>query len=235
VPNEHGKNRFGLDMAYFRNLFNRELNRPLTDFRPDELARVLARAARTADREVLGEAEFRTDAGIPVSGLGQRKAAQVGTTIGVLAQNKEGRVCAVTDLGRCTWLSEDVTGASNGVSWSPNWPTKPASGLGLPDAVADGLMPVSTALIKKWADVDAFNAPLGAAMELKTIAQMMLHRGKSDTYEQAVSVTNSEYIRALQDAFDIIQADANTEQNYWFLCRIGKVLAKLKAGQEQSK
>jgi len=49
------------------------------------------------------------------STLGQRKAAQVGTTIGVLAQNKEGRVCAVTDLGRCTWLREDVTGAGDRV------------------------------------------------------------------------------------------------------------------------
>jgi len=47
--------------------------------------------------------------------LGQRKAAQVGQTIGVLVQNKEGRVCAVTDLGRCTWLSEDVTGAGDRV------------------------------------------------------------------------------------------------------------------------
>jgi hypothetical protein len=44
---------------------------------------------------------------------GYRKAAQIGQTIGVLAKNKEGRVCAVTDLGRCTWLSEDVTGAGD--------------------------------------------------------------------------------------------------------------------------
>ena len=51
---------------------------------------------------------------------------------------------------------------------------------------------------------------------------------------QAVSVPNSEYIRALQDAFDIIQADANTEENYGSLCRIGSVLAKIKAGQEKS-
>jgi hypothetical protein len=38
----------------------------------------------------------------------------------------------------------------------------------------------------------------------------------------------------MQDAFDIIQADANTEQNYESLCRIGAVLAKLKAKQEQN-
>ncbi|MEQ5834194.1 hypothetical protein [Marinobacter sp. NFXS9] len=61
VPNEHGKNRYGLDMAYFRRLFNRELNRPLVDFRPDELARVLARAARTADPNVLQEPEFHLE------------------------------------------------------------------------------------------------------------------------------------------------------------------------------
>ena len=59
MPSEHGKNRYGLDMAYFRELFNRELNRPLVDFRPDELARVLARAARTADAAVLQEPEFQ--------------------------------------------------------------------------------------------------------------------------------------------------------------------------------
>ena len=40
--------------------------------------------------------------------LGQRKAAQVGKTIGVLAQNEDGEVCAVTDLGRVTWLPNDV-------------------------------------------------------------------------------------------------------------------------------
>ncbi len=59
APSEQGKNRYGLDMAYFRELFNRELNRPLVDFRPDELARVLARAARTADAAVLQEPEFQ--------------------------------------------------------------------------------------------------------------------------------------------------------------------------------
>lgn len=58
IPDEQGANRYGLDMAYFRNLFNRELNRPLVDYRPSELARVLARAARTADSKVLVEAEF---------------------------------------------------------------------------------------------------------------------------------------------------------------------------------
>jgi hypothetical protein len=39
---------------------------------------------------------------------------------------------------------------------------------------------------------------------------------------------DADYIRALQDAFDIIQADANTEENYGSLCRIGSVLGKLK-------
>ena len=55
---ENGKNRYGLDVSYFRNLFNRELNRSLRDFRPDELARVLARASRTADKDVMLEPEF---------------------------------------------------------------------------------------------------------------------------------------------------------------------------------
>lgn len=60
TPNENGKNRYGLDMSYFRDLFNRELSRPLVDFMPHELARVLARAARTADASVLQEREFQT-------------------------------------------------------------------------------------------------------------------------------------------------------------------------------
>jgi hypothetical protein len=58
VPNEHGKNRYGLDMSYFRNIINRELNRPLVDYKPSELARVLARMSRTADETVMHEAEF---------------------------------------------------------------------------------------------------------------------------------------------------------------------------------
>ena len=49
----------------------------------------------------------------------------------------------------------------------------------------------------------------------------------------ASAAPDEEYLRALQDAFDIIQADANTEQNYESLCRIGAVLTKLKDEQEQ--
>jgi hypothetical protein len=48
------------------------------------------------------------------------------------------------------------------------------------------------------------------------------------THPASSDVPNAEYIRALQDAFDIIQADANTEENYGSLCRIGSVLGKLK-------
>jgi len=58
VPNEHGKNRYGVDVAYFRNVINRELNRSLMDFKPSELARVFARLSRTADSKVLLEKEF---------------------------------------------------------------------------------------------------------------------------------------------------------------------------------
>lgn len=59
LPNEHGKNRYGVDMAYFRKTINRELNRPLIDFRPDELARVFARLSVTADSSVIFEDEFQ--------------------------------------------------------------------------------------------------------------------------------------------------------------------------------
>jgi len=59
--NENGTNRYGLDVAYFRNLFNRELNRTLQDYRPAELARNLLRMARTADKSIIAEAEFTGD------------------------------------------------------------------------------------------------------------------------------------------------------------------------------
>jgi len=48
------------------------------------------------------------------------------------------------------------------------------------------------------------------------------------SHPASVDVPDAEYIRALQDACDIIQADANTERNYGSLCRIGSVLVKLK-------
>jgi len=40
--------------------------------------------------------------------------------------------------------------------------------------VAEEHIPVPRALVERWANVDAFQAPKGAAMELKTIAQQML-------------------------------------------------------------
>ena len=57
-PVENGRNRYGLDVSYFRNLINRELNRPLTDYKPDELARICLRMAMTADKMVINEREF---------------------------------------------------------------------------------------------------------------------------------------------------------------------------------
>ena len=61
--------------------------------------------------------------------LGQRKAAQIGPVIGVLVQNQEGKVCAVTDLGRCTWLREDVTGAGVCLCGEVKWQDCPLHGL----------------------------------------------------------------------------------------------------------
>ena len=58
LPIENGENRYGLDVSYFRNVINRELNRPLDNYKPDELARVLARLSRTADKSVMFEPEF---------------------------------------------------------------------------------------------------------------------------------------------------------------------------------
>ena len=58
LPIENGENRYGLDVSYFRNVINRELNRSLDNYKPDELARVLARISRTADKSVMFEPEF---------------------------------------------------------------------------------------------------------------------------------------------------------------------------------
>ena len=60
TPIENGKNRYGVDVSYFRNLINRELNRPLENYTPDELARVFARLSKTADPDVMNEPEFRS-------------------------------------------------------------------------------------------------------------------------------------------------------------------------------
>lgn len=55
---ENGKNRYGLDVSYFRNIFNRELNCSLQNYKPSELARNLLRMALTADESVITEHEF---------------------------------------------------------------------------------------------------------------------------------------------------------------------------------
>ncbi len=56
---ETGINQYGVDIGYFRNTINRELNRSLSNFKPEELARVFARMALAADKEVLMEPEFQ--------------------------------------------------------------------------------------------------------------------------------------------------------------------------------
>lgn len=58
LPNETGTNEYGLDVAYFRKTINRELNRDISRFKPDEIARVLARLSVAADKSVIYEPEF---------------------------------------------------------------------------------------------------------------------------------------------------------------------------------
>ena len=66
-------------------------------------------------------------------------------------------------------------------------------------------------------------------MSSKLVALRLHLRSKVD-----VVVQDTEYLKVLQDACNIIQADANTEENYGSLCRIGSVLVKLKAKQEKT-
>ena len=52
-----GSNRYGLDVAYFTQKMMRMV-RDVGDFKPAEMARVLARMSKTADSAVLAEPEF---------------------------------------------------------------------------------------------------------------------------------------------------------------------------------
>ena len=54
---KNGKNRFGLDMQYFHEWFERSLFL-LNDYKPTELARELARMSKAADSNVILEKEF---------------------------------------------------------------------------------------------------------------------------------------------------------------------------------
>lgn len=50
-------NRYGVDVSYFKKWFDRAF-KDLSNYKPDELARELARMSRTADDTVLLESEF---------------------------------------------------------------------------------------------------------------------------------------------------------------------------------
>ena len=54
------KNRYGVDASYFRKWFDRALTN-LEDYKPDELARELARMSKTADPKVMLEREFNDE------------------------------------------------------------------------------------------------------------------------------------------------------------------------------
>lgn len=60
LPKESGTNEYGLDLAYFRRTINRELNRDISRFKPDEIARVFARLSIAADKAVIHETEFKS-------------------------------------------------------------------------------------------------------------------------------------------------------------------------------
>ena len=54
------KNRFSVDVTYFRKWFDRSLQN-LADYKPDELARELARMSKAADPKVMLEREFNDE------------------------------------------------------------------------------------------------------------------------------------------------------------------------------
>lgn len=58
VPQEFGRNRYGVDVGYFRNAINSNLNIKLENYTPTELATVFARLAITADSAIFNNLEF---------------------------------------------------------------------------------------------------------------------------------------------------------------------------------
>lgn len=81
------KNRHGVDTSYFRSWFDRSL-KDLSNYKPDELARELARMSRTADSKVLLEDEF-ADRGANVAyellaEIGKKAGVQDGDVAGLL-------------------------------------------------------------------------------------------------------------------------------------------------------
>ncbi len=79
------KNRYGVDTTYFRKLLKRALTN-LADYKPDELARELARMSKTADPKVIQEREFSDD--------GAKVAYELLADIGEKAGIEEGDVAA---------------------------------------------------------------------------------------------------------------------------------------------
>ena len=81
------KNRYSVDTSYFRKLLKRALTN-LADYKPDELARELARMSKTADAKVLLEPEF-SDEGVRVAyellgEIGKKAGVQSGDVSGLL-------------------------------------------------------------------------------------------------------------------------------------------------------
>ena len=76
--------------------------------------------------------------------------------------------------------------------------------------VAEGHIPVPRALVERWANVDAFQAPKGAAMELKTIAQQMLVNFDAKAPKTAPRV-------AVPEGYALVPVDPNEEMlDAWF-------------------
>jgi len=94
-------------------LMSRLKKQPIRESMQQEVDRVRTEVMRYREHKVLPALADKQVPCEPRPSIGRRKAAQIGQTIGVLAQNQEGRVCAVTDMGRCTWLRENVTGEGN--------------------------------------------------------------------------------------------------------------------------
>ncbi len=65
--------------------------------------------------------------------------------------------------------------------------------------------------------------------ELHSYGMTDEYRVRLATDVREVLNLHDELVTAFKDAYNIIQADANTEENYGSLCRIGSVMARIDA------
>lgn len=89
--------------------------------------------------------------------------------------------------------------------------------------IPEGCIPVPRSLVERWANVDAFRAPMGAAMELRTIAGEMLLYADANV----AATLRQQAWRVDEDVRDLIEdwraaANAHDELSYACCGEVGR-------------